>query len=99
MLSSFLHPVYWPSKEEILSNMSLCFENFKLVRIVLNCTDIAVQKPKCLCCRIKYYSHYKGRETVKIMTDVSPTGLITFVSQAYGGRASDKAIFEQSNRI
>jgi hypothetical protein len=33
------------------------------------------------------------------MTDVSPTGLITFVSQAYGGRASDKAIFEQSNLI
>jgi hypothetical protein len=100
MLSSILRPlIYWPSKEEILSNMSLCFENFKLVRIVLNCTDIAVQKPKCLCCRIKYYSHYKGRETVKIMTDVSPTGLITFVSQAYGGRASDKAIFEQSNLI
>lgn len=33
------------------------------------------------------------------MTGVSPAGLITFVSDAYGGRASDNAIFEQSGII
>lgn len=33
------------------------------------------------------------------MTGVSPDGQITFVSRAYGGRASDKNIFEDSNLI
>ena len=30
------------------------------------------------------------------MTGVTPGGIISFVSKPYGGRASDKAIFEQS---
>jgi len=30
---------------------------------------------------------------------ISPGGLITYISKLYGGRASDKAIFEQSNLI
>jgi hypothetical protein len=33
------------------------------------------------------------------MTCVSPGGLLTFVSKGYGGRASDKCIFEQSGVI
>ncbi|KAK9719300.1 DDE superfamily endonuclease [Popillia japonica] len=33
------------------------------------------------------------------MTGVSPGGLITFISQPYGGKASDKVIFHESNLI
>ena len=33
------------------------------------------------------------------MTGVTPAGNISFISKAYGGRVSDKAIFEQSNLI
>ena len=31
------------------------------------------------------------------MTGVTPGGMISFVSKAYGGKISDHAIFEQSN--
>lgn len=58
-----------------------------------------VQKPKCLCCRIRTYSHYKGRHTVKFLTGISPGGIITFLSKAYGGRVSDKGIFVQSGLV
>ena len=33
------------------------------------------------------------------MTGVSPAGLITLISNSYGGRASDKLIFEESKLI
>lgn len=33
------------------------------------------------------------------MTNVSPEGIITYVSEPYPGRAPDKFIFEQSNFI
>jgi len=33
------------------------------------------------------------------MLGVSPGGLITFISKAYGGRASDNVIFNQSNIV
>lgn len=89
--------VYWPSKEEILANIPQCFKKFKNTRVVLDCTEIQVQKPKCLSCRTHLYSSYKGAHTVKVCIGVTPCGLISWVSDVYGGRASDKAIVEQSN--
>ena len=43
------------------------------------------------------YSHYKGCQTVKLLIGVTPSGLISYISEAFGGRASDKAIFNQSD--
>jgi len=91
--------VYWPSKQEILSNLPFCFDNFNNVRVVLDCTEISVQRPKCLTCRIKCYSNYKSTFTLKFLVGITPGGLISFISKPYGGRSSDKAIFEQSNII
>lgn len=59
--------IHWPSFEECQENMPLCFRS---VRVVLDCLEIPIEKPKCLCCRIRTYSHYKGRQTIKIMTGV-----------------------------
>lgn len=91
--------IYFPSEEEISKNLPKCFESFKNCRVVLDCTEIFIQKPSCLCCRIKFYSQYKKSTTVKFMTGVSPGGIITFISKSYGGRASDKLIFEESDLI
>lgn len=82
-----------------MSNIPYCFEKYKNVRVVLDFTEITVQKPKCLSCRIKLYSTYKSNFTIKYLIGISPAGLITFVSKPYGGRASDNVIFEQSNLI
>lgn len=99
-LAIVLKPIIrWPSSDEIRCNLPKCFAKYPNVRAVLDCTEFTVQKSKRLCCRIVTYSHYKGSQTIKFLTAVSPAGLITFISQAYGGRASDKTIFEQSNII
>ncbi|XP_072389457.1 uncharacterized protein [Diabrotica undecimpunctata] len=91
--------IYMPSSAELQKNVPICFTNFEDTEMVLDCTEIKVYKPKCLCCRIRFYSQYKGSETIKFMTGVSPSGVITFVSRPYGGRASDKIIFEESGVI
>ncbi|KAJ8671471.1 hypothetical protein QAD02_002730 [Eretmocerus hayati] len=72
---------------------------FENTRIVLDCTEIFIQKPQNLCCRIQVYSNYKGGDTIKFMTGVSPGGNMTFISKPYGGRYSDSAIFEQSGLV
>jgi len=59
--------IYWPSKEEIINNMPYCFKNFPNTRVVLDCTEIPIQKPKCLACRIKLYSNYKSTFTLKFL--------------------------------
>ena len=84
------------SKEDIMRNMPKCFDKFRATTTVLDCTEIMIQQPKCLKCRVKFYSHYKGGLTVKFMTEVTPAGLIVSVSESFGGRASDKTIFNHS---
>ncbi|CAN7976702.1 unnamed protein product, partial [Ixodes persulcatus] len=100
LLAVFLkNAITWPSKDEVLHNLPACFQKFSHVRIVLDCTEIPVGTPKCLKCRICTYSHYKKGHTVKYMVGVSPGGLVTYISSGYGGRASDKAIFDQSGLV
>lgn len=91
--------MHWSSKEEIQNNMPMCFEHFSKTRVVLDCTEISISTPKCLRCNISTYSHYKKCHTIKYMVGVSPGGIITFLSRGYGGRASDKAIFDQSEIV
>lgn len=87
------------SRHEVKCYIPQCFKDFPDVRIVLDCTEVPVQKSSCLCCRLKTYSHYKSNHTLKFMTGVSPSGLITFTSRMYGSRVSDKALFEQSGLL
>ncbi|KAJ8677229.1 hypothetical protein QAD02_013016 [Eretmocerus hayati] len=89
----------WPTRETIKRNLLQCFEGFENTRIVLDCTEIFIQKPQNSCCRIQVYSNYKGGDTIKLMTGVSPGGNMSFISKPYGGRYSDSAIFEQSELV
>lgn len=87
--------VYWPTKGEIKKSIPHCFRDNCEVRVVLDCTEVEIEKSHCLACRLFTYSYYKGRHTVKVLIGVSLAGLITFVSQGFGGRASDKACVER----
>jgi len=89
--------VLWPSKSSISKNIPKCFINFTSTRVVVDGTETPIEVPKCLSCRIRTYSFYKGKHTIKFMVGISPDGLITFVSDVYGGKASDKHIFVESN--
>lgn len=93
----FKSVIVWPSKIETLQTMPTCFASYRKTRVVIDCTECPVEKPKCLACAIKIYSYYKSNETIKFLLGVSPSGLITYVSEPYGGRASDKAITNQSD--
>lgn len=88
--------VEWPSKEDILKSMPVCFSQFKNTRVVLDCFELFVEKPKCVRCRVRLYSQYKKGYTLKLLLGCAPSGLISYVSKTFGGRASDKFITSQS---
>ena len=66
---------------------------------MVDCTELEIQKSKCLKCRIRCYSFSKSRHTLKFLIGVAPSVNIAFLSSAYGGRPSDKAIFDKENLI
>ena len=100
LLASILSvAVRWPDLDEVRQSMPQCFAKFRNTRVVVDCTEVPLNRPKCLTCRQLTYSQYKGGHTVKLMVGVSPDGVVTFLSKLYGGRSSDKAIFEQSGLV
>ncbi|XP_064487682.1 uncharacterized protein LOC135399877 [Ornithodoros turicata] len=92
------HLVHWPDKENIMKTMPAAFvENFGFkARVILDCFEVFIQRPSSLITRAETWSQYKHHNTVKFLLGISPQGMVTFLSRAYGGRASDKAITEQS---
>ncbi|XP_064473198.1 uncharacterized protein LOC135387913 [Ornithodoros turicata] len=90
------HAVFWPRKEAVLQCLTKYFDKYRQTRLVLDCTEIEIEQPKDLKSRILTYSHYKKKHTAKILVSETPGGLISYVSQAYGGKASDTYITRES---
>ncbi|XP_003441398.2 uncharacterized protein LOC100690178 [Oreochromis niloticus] len=81
-----------PSRAENQTSLPDCFQPFPNCRIVLDCTEVSVSSTESLGTQSHLYSQRKGRIILKALLGVAPNGVITFASNLYGGRASDKAI-------
>ena len=82
----------FPSRDDIKRNMPKCFSAFPDVRVILDCTEIYVQRSGNLVNQNLTFSHYKHHNTYKFLIGVTPSGVISFVSEAWGRRTSDKQI-------
>ncbi|KAM7306872.1 uncharacterized protein ISCGN_010528 [Ixodes scapularis] len=90
--------IVWLPKEVILATMPMQFieGGYRNTTVIIDCSEVPLQMPKRLYARGQSFSYYKGRNTVKFLIAVAPSGFVMFVSCAYGGRASDKFIVEDS---
>lgn len=97
VLASVLgHAIYWPDKDHVLACLTKHFDKYRMTRMVLDCTEIAIERPKDLPSQILTYSIYKKTYTAKILVCITPGGLISYMSPAYGGRTSDTHITRES---
>ena len=60
--------------------------------MVIDCTEVFTTRPSGLKARQQLFSNYKCHNTVNFLVGCSMSGSIVYVSQGWGGRASDKKI-------
>ncbi|XP_041355304.1 uncharacterized protein LOC121372935 [Gigantopelta aegis] len=71
-------------------------KQFPSTRVILDATEIPIQKPSNVQAQSATFSTYKNKNTLKTMIGCTPRGLISYVSSSYGGAASDRQIIERS---
>lgn len=90
------HWLIWPSAERVKEALPKSYPaKYADTRVILDCTEIFHTKPKNCSAQSSTYSQYKHHNTVKVMVGITPRGLITFVSNPYGGNTSDRHIAEK----
>ena len=90
--------IMWPGREEIISTATVSFRQYfkTKVEVIIDCFEIFINKPSNLKACSATWSQYKHHNTIKFLIGISPQGVITFISKAWGGRTSDKYLTENS---
>ena len=73
-------------------------KKFPKTRIIIDRMECPVVKPKPVIAQQFTFSSYKNRNTVKVLVGYTPSGLVTFLSPAFGGSTSDRQCVERSSR-
>ena len=95
MKTSFL--IKWPERDVLRLTMPVSFRRFfKKCCVIIDCTEVFIERPSDLLARAQVWSNYKHHSTVKFLIGITPQGTISFVSKCAGGRMSDKEITEKS---
>ena len=85
--------INWPDKEPCVKHLPKPFKTtYPKTRVIIDCTEIFIERPSNLTARAQTWSNYKHHNTMKILVGITPTGSISYLSTCWGGRASDKHI-------
>ena len=92
--------IKWPERDTLRETMPTAFRKFfKKCAVIIDCTEIFIERPSDLLARAQVWSNYKHHSTIKFLIGITPQGTISHISKCVGGRMSDKEITEQSGLI
>lgn len=88
----------WPSKELVNTYMPSDFKRlYASTRVIVDGVEVPIKKTGKPTAQQVTYSSYKNRNTLKALIGITPGGLTSYITPAYGGSASDRILVERGD--
>ena len=90
--------IQWLPRDRVYANLPKMFlRHHAKTRCIIDCSEIYIERPKSPDTQAATWSDYKKHNTMKFLIGIAPSGFITFISDCYGGRTTDRFICNDSN--
>ena len=78
--------VVWPPRECIRDNLLEIFlkAGYGKCPVIIDCAEVFIERRKSLSAQAATWSDYKHHNAFKFLVEITPTGLILFLSSCYG---------------
>lgn len=96
MVEKLGHLIFWPDRDILKVTMPLDFvKHCPTCVVIIDCFEIFMERQSDLYARVQIYSSYKHHNTVKYLIGITPQGTVSFISDGWEGRVSDKLLTER----
>ena len=84
--------VLWPRKEAVKENLPRSFKKYPNTWIIIDCTEVFMEKPASPYAQRATWSEYKEYNTIKALVGITPSGYFSFLFKFWTGSTSDRKI-------
>lgn len=88
--------IVWPTRQQLKDKLPQEFNKFPNTTVIIDCTEIFIEKPTLPSAQKTTWSEYKGHNTMKTLVGITPTGTFSYISNFWSGSTSDRKITQGS---